>query len=190
MSLRSYLNAPEAVRDAFDRKVKRAIDADLAAERWVEQELADDPVAQAVARRRRNDALIADALGLGADASSVDVRWDESWQRRAKAPQRVDGMVYNRDTDPLFTINLREAWETLTGEEVPGWGRVHCPNPDHDDRFPDCDVTTEVFNCLACEAGGSIIDLGAFLYGLTPRGGDFFRIRQRLLADLGMAEAA
>lgn len=184
--LRAYLSAPEDVREAFDRRVKRAIDREQEIDRWAEQELADDPIAQRVARERRQVAAV---LELDPPTQKVDARWDETWGRRARRPKTSKFAVYNRDTDPLFSIDLREAWAELTGEDVPRFGRVRCPNPDHDDRHPDCDVTPEVFNCLVCEAGGSIIDLGAYLYGIEPRGSGFFQIRDRLLATLGMEAA-
>ncbi len=198
MSLRGYLNAPPVIREAFDRAQARAIERDLAEQRrldeWAEAELADDPVAQAVARRRRNDRRIVEAID-GAVAAEPPtrvrgIRWDERWQRRADVARRLGTKaqaLYDRETDPLMALDLREAWEQLTGEPISG-GRSRCPHPDHEDRHPDCAVHARYFNCHACAAGGSIIDLGALLFGLTPRGVGFFEIRRRLLAELGMSE--
>lgn len=64
--LAAYLASPPGVREAFDRRQKAAIERDLAEQReldeWVEAELADDPIAQAVKRRRHNDRLIAEIV--------------------------------------------------------------------------------------------------------------------------------
>lgn len=64
--LAAYLAAPPEARVAFDRQQKAAIERELAEQReideWWESEFADDPLAQAVARRRRNDRLIVEAI--------------------------------------------------------------------------------------------------------------------------------
>mgnify|MGYP000995828322 CR=1 FL=1 len=116
--------------------------------------------------------------------------WNEHWDRRAEAARRRPGnapTAYSRDTDPLFDLDLAEVWEQLTGEPLRGTvGR--CPSPDHEDRWPSCAVRSRLFFCNGCSASGSIIDLGALLYGIEPRGAGFFQIRNRLLADLGMAD--
>ena len=44
--------------------------------------------------------------------------------------------------------------------------------------------------CFAGCGGGSIIDLGALLYGIEPRGRGFTDIRKRLAKDLLAASAA
>lgn len=199
--LAGYLNAPPVIREAFDRAQARAIERELADRReideWVEAELADDPLAQAVARRRRNDRLIVGAIdGTAATEPPLRVRgirWDAHWQRRADAARRLGARVtappYSRETDPLFDVDLREVWTELTGLELRG-NVTRCPSPDHDDRFASCGVKARFFNCLGCKAGGSIIDLGALVFGLEPRGAGFFEIRRRLLAELGIEEAA
>lgn len=119
------------------------------------------------------------------------IGWDETWQRRADAMRerinRGDPIAeYRREDDPLFEVDLLTVWKSLTGEE-PRYFKVRCPSPHHDDKCPSCIVNPTYFNCFACPAGGSIIDLGALLYGETPRGAGFHRIRERLLAELGMA---
>ena len=191
-SLAGYRNAPAEVRAAFDRAQQAAIERDLKREResdaWVEAELADDPIAQDVAERRR----IADVIDFPAATPPTKVRgirWDAHWQRRADAARRCGTSPhspYNRETDPLLALDLREVWTDLTGHDLRG-SVTRCPSLEHDDRFASCGVKARFFNCLGCPAGGSIIDLGALLYGLEPRGRDFFRIRERLLAELGMA---
>lgn len=190
MSLRRYLNAPPQVQRAFDKEQSRKIEATLKRERWAEQELAGDPVAEEVKARRELEALIA-GEPIVETLRVEHAGFDERWQRRATAARRATATnghrPYDRDADPLLGLDLREVWVELTGEEPNGAGRVRCPNPDHEDRFPDCALWADRFHCFACAASGSIIDLGALLYGLEPRGRDFFRTRERLLAELGMA---
>jgi hypothetical protein len=118
------------------------------------------------------------------------INWDEHWERRARSARRRPGIApsnYSRDADPLFDFDLREVWPELTGFDLRG-SATRCPNPDHDDRFASVAVHERLFNCHGCGAAGSIIDLGALLYGEQPRGAGFFRIRERLLADLGLDE--
>lgn len=182
MTLREFLDAPPRIQEAFEREAKRKIERSLGVQRWVEADLADDPVARVVKLGRDLD----DDHGV----SIIDLRWDDDWRRRADRAQRVvaDGALYDRDDDPLMAIDLREMWEVLTGEAPNRAHRVRCPNPDHEDRWPACSIREDYFRCFACQAAGSIIDLGALLYGEEPRGAGFFRIRERLLADLGMDE--
>lgn len=121
------------------------------------------------------------------------INWTGQWQRRSEArkahARRSDSREpYNRDADPLFDLDLPEVWEQLTGEPVKGT-LSRCPSPDHEDREGSCAVRARLFFCNGCDAKGSIIDLGALLYGIEPRGAGFFQIRSRLFADLGMDEA-
>lgn len=120
------------------------------------------------------------------------INWTDRWQRRAnwmrENAKRPEGArePYNRDTDPLLDVDLAEVWEQLTDEPIRGT-LARCPSPDHEDRERSCAVRSRLFFCNGCAANGSIIDLGALLYGEQPRGAGFFRIRERLLAELGMA---
>lgn len=182
--LRAYLSAPPRVSELFDRQLRERIDRDLARDRAFEQEFADDALVQGIAGERRQLAAV---LGLDPPVSTVDVRWSASWDRRATAVRRLgpDAQTYDRLNDPLRAIDLREVWLELTGEEI---GR--CPHPDHDDQTPSCSVSSEKWYCHACGARGDIIDLGSHRYGIEPRGADFHRIRERLLAELGMEAAA
>lgn len=168
--LTEFLKAPQPVQDAFDRKVAAAIKRSLEAERAVANEVGDDP------------------LWTQPPADPVDATWDESWSRRAKfKPKKGQPAPYDRHTDPLFALDLRDVWDELTGGEIRN-GRAHCPSPQHDDQFPDCGVRESDWRCFACGANGSIIDLGAHLYGMEPRGKAFFDIRERLLSQLGIEE--
>lgn len=121
------------------------------------------------------------------------INWTGEWQRRSEARKRYDAQPngrprpYDRTTDPLLDVELAEVWEELTGDPLRG-AAVRCPSPDHTDGLPSCMVHARLFHCHGCKASGSIIDLGALLYGIEPRGAGFFQIRNRLLADLGMAD--
>ncbi len=92
--------------------------------------------------------------------------------------------------DPLRALPLAAAFEILLGQTVPRSGMVRCPLPGHDDRTPSCRVGDELWHCFGCHAGGSLIDLGAEIYGLTPRGEPFFELRKRLALDLLAREEA
>ena len=186
--LTDYLAAPASVQNAYDEALARRLGTDLETERWVAMELAADPIALRVANNR---AHLAAALGLSSNPSTVDIAWTAAWSKRAKRPAPKPGQAppYDRATDPLRIADLRNLWPQLTGEDVPRWGRVTCPHPDHDDLRPDCHVFADGWRCYGCNRYGDILDLGGFLYGLRPRGADFHRIRDRLLADLGMEAA-
>lgn len=168
--LREYLAAPASIQDAFDKRVDEAIRKSLEAERAVADEVGDDPLAT-----------------RHVPAEPIGVAWDERWSKRAKwKPKPTDKFQpYSREVDPLLDLDLRTVWEQLTGFDLRGEAS-RCPLPDHDDSFPSCGVKENFWRCNRCDVGGSLIDLGAVLYGLEPRGQTFHLIRERLLADLGM----
>ncbi len=87
-------------------------------------------------------------------------------------------------TDPVRAIPLATALEVLTGEAVPRSGMTRCPLPGHEDRVPSCRIGHELFHCFGCGRGGSIVDLGALLWGIEPRGAGYFEIRERLESEL------
>ena len=167
--LTEYLNAPEHVQRQFDKRLDDEIRKSLEAERAIADLTWDDPYATPT------------------PADPIPLRWDASWSKRAKrpAPKPGEPEPYSRDTDPLLDLDLREVWDALTGTEVRG-EMASCPLPDHHDRFPSCTVKAEFWRCHSCDKGGSIIDLGAAVYGMEPRGRSFFDIRRRLLGELGM----
>ena len=88
--------------------------------------------------------------------------------------------------DPLLQIPPPTYVEALTGREVGRDGKVACPF--HEDRTPSLHVYPDPergWTCFgACQAGGTIIDFGARLYGLEPRGDGYREIRERLERDL------
>lgn len=183
MTLRGYLNAPAEVQEAFDKLVLEAVKRETELENSLWEDYESDPHFDPD-RARRNSSRGHDA-GLG-------VSWTTLWHRRANPPKAKPGQPqpYHPDSDPLLTLNLREAWPMLTGEDVPQFGNVRCPNPEHGDRFPSCSVRDVRFRCFGCGANGRIIDLGSLLYGIEATGEGYHRIRQALMADLGMQEAA
>jgi hypothetical protein len=87
--------------------------------------------------------------------------------------------------DPLKQIPPDVYVEALTGEEVPRNGLIRCPLPDHDERTASFQVLSSHWRCFGCGRGGGIIDLGAALYGLRPRGAGYHEIRRRVAAALG-----
>lgn len=87
--------------------------------------------------------------------------------------------------DPLHRITPPVYVEALTGRAVGRDGKIACPF--HEDRTPSLHAYPEPeqgFACYGCGAGGTIIDFGARLYGLEPRGREFHEIRRRLAEDL------
>lgn len=164
-----YLNAPEHVQDQFDRRVREVIKRQQESDEWLYSEMGDEM--------------------RHVPAEPLDVKWDKRWSKRAKST-RTPGTdePYDRTTDPLLDVDLREVWEDLTGESI-RFDRTRCPHPEHPDRNPACKVFADGFRCFACSAYGSIIDLGGLLYGIEPRGKGFHDIRRQLLSDLGMDEA-
>lgn len=86
--------------------------------------------------------------------------------------------------DPLKSIPAELYLEALAGVEVSSSGRVRCPMPDHEDLHPSGKVYGSRWICFSCGAGGSIIDLGAALYGIPATGRGYWEIRDRLIADL------
>ena len=87
--------------------------------------------------------------------------------------------------DPLLAIPPTVYVEALTGRQVGRDGKIACPF--HEDRTPSLHVYPTVERGWCCHAGcggGTVIDFGAKLYGIEPRGAGFHQIRQRLEADL------
>ena len=87
--------------------------------------------------------------------------------------------------DPLLTIPPAAYVEALSGRVVGRDGKVPCPF--HDDSTPSLHVYDEPergWTCFGCGRGGTIIDFGAALYGIEPRGRGFHVVRERLERDL------
>jgi RepB DNA-primase N-terminal domain len=90
--------------------------------------------------------------------------------------------------DVLATIAPPLYVRLLAGADVPDrGGMVRCPLPDHEDRTPSCYVYPDAaagWYCYGCGRGGSLIDLGAELWGIDPRGRGYHDLRRRLAREL------
>ena len=89
--------------------------------------------------------------------------------------------------DPLRELAATEYVPPLTGHQVGADGKTLCPLPGHDERTPSFHAyptPEDGWHCFGCQRGGTIIDLGAALYDIEPRGRGFHDIRRRLAADL------
>lgn len=94
--------------------------------------------------------------------------------------------------DPLLAIPPPAYVEALTGREVGRDGKMRCPF--HDDRTPSLHVYDDPergWACFgACDRGGTIIDFGAALWEISPRGAGYHELRRRLAGALLGREAA
>jgi CHC2 zinc finger len=90
------------------------------------------------------------------------------------------------DDEPLRRVAPAVYVQALTGRLVGRDGKIACPF--HDDSSPSLHVYGEPergWYCFGCGRGGSIFDLAAEVYGLSPRGRDFIELRRRLEHALG-----
>ncbi len=90
----------------------------------------------------------------------------------------------SRAGDALMSIPATVYVPALTGRLLGRDGKLECPF--HEDWNPSlhCYEGAGGWYCFQCSRGGSIIDLGAALWGLEPRGGGYFEIRRRLAVEL------
>jgi DNA primase RepB-like protein/CHC2-type zinc finger protein len=92
--------------------------------------------------------------------------------------------------DPLLDIASRHYVPYITGRPPRRDGKVRCPmHADGQERTPSLqlyDDPARGWFCFGCDRGGSIVDFGALLWGLEPRGRDYHEIRRRLAAELGI----
>lgn len=84
--------------------------------------------------------------------------------------------------DPLRAIPAYVYVPALLGAEPRSDGKIACPF--HDDSSPSLHVYDDHWHCYGCDLGGTIIDLGAALYKIEPRGRGYHDVRRRLAADL------
>lgn len=108
---------------------------------------------------------------------------DPPTPRRDPAPApRMDS------DDPLLGVAPPVYVEALTRREVGRDGKAQCPfHAGGEERTPSLHAypTAEAgWTCFAGCGGGSIVDFGALLYGIEPRGRGYHEIRRRLEADL------
>ncbi len=97
-----------------------------------------------------------------------------------------------RHADVLLTIAATDYVPALIGRPVGRDGKVVCPwHGDGRERTPSLHCYEEPergWHCFACEAGGSIYDFAARLWGIRPRGAGFHEVRRRLAIELLHAE--
>ena len=84
--------------------------------------------------------------------------------------------------DDLKTIPASVYVPALVGVEPGRDGKIACPF--HNDATPSLHVYDDHWRCYGCDRGGTIIDFGAALYEVEPRGRGYFDIRRRLATDL------
>lgn len=110
----------------------------------------------------------------------------------ARVHQSTEARLLPSD-DPLRRIPATEYVPALTGRSPNREGKTTCPSHGGgQERTPSLHVYPGDggWYCYGCERGGGIIDLGALLYGIEPRGAGFHEIRRRLVtALLGSAAA-
>ena len=101
------------------------------------------------------------------------------------AGKRV-GVLVDHD-DPYRRISPPEYFRRIAGIEVPSSGWVQCPNANHDDHHPSCQVWADAergFYCFSCDQGGGIYDLASLVEGgpsgRALRGEDFKRAKARV----------
>ena len=104
-----------------------------------------------------------------------DIKLERVERRWMPAP----GRAWN--DDPLLNIEPAVYVTDLVGRPPGRNHKVSCPF--HEDRTPSLHVfqTPERgWCCFSCGRGGSIYDLAAGMWGMTPRGREFIEIRERL----------
>jgi hypothetical protein len=104
-------------------------------------------------------------------------------------PARPATVIRDAD-DPLREIPATDYVPALTGRQLDRDNKICCPF--HDENNPSLHAYDGDggWYCFGCDIGGSIIDLGAHLYGITPRGAGYHQVRQRVAQELLGAAAA
>ena len=107
----------------------------------------------------------------------------------ARSPRVID-----TTSDALLALPATEYVPALLGRELGRDGKTTCPwHAGGAERTPSlhCFPDGRGWFCWPCDRGGTIIDFGALLYGIEPRGRGYHDIRRRLAADLlGSTRAA
>ena len=105
---------------------------------------------------------------------------------------RCDVVAFKVDPDDrLMSVPPIVYVEALTGRRVGRDGKIQCPfHNGGQERTPSLEVYDTPERGWACfgdgcdSAGGTIIDFGAKLYGVEPRGAGYHEIRRRLVDNL------
>ncbi len=119
---------------------------------------------------------------------------DPPLERPASLPARRMPSRAER-ADALLSIPAAEYVPALSGRPVGRDGKARCPwHAGGQERTPSLHAYASAeagWWCYGCDRGGTIIDFGAALYGIAPRGASYGELRRRLAGDLlGAAEAA
>jgi hypothetical protein len=105
-----------------------------------------------------------------------------------KPPPPARNVAPRADDDTLLAIPATTYVPALFGRELGRNGKTECPF--HVDGVDDPGGCLHAYDdergwfCFDCERGGSIIDLGAELYSIEPRGKGYWEVRRRLAAEL------
>jgi len=88
--------------------------------------------------------------------------------------------------DPLFMIPPPVYVELLTGRKVGRDGKALCPfhNDVNTPNLHAYPTPEEGWFCFACNKGGGIIEFGALLFGIEPRGTGYHRLRREIATRL------
>lgn len=89
--------------------------------------------------------------------------------------------------DALLDVPATIYAPSLTGRQLGTDGKLQCPfHSGGGERTPSLHAYPDDrgWYCFGCEAGGTIIDFGARLYRLAPRGASYHELRRRLATDL------
>lgn len=91
----------------------------------------------------------------------------------------------------LRAIPTAEYVEKLTGEVPNIDGKVRCPfHGNGQERTPSLHCFDDgCFHCFGCGKGGTIFHFAGGLWGVTPRGRDFLKLRDELAVTFGITAA-
>jgi hypothetical protein len=105
---------------------------------------------------------------------------------RPIAPVSVEARDGLDRTRALKLIPARQWAHALLGVEPGRDGKICCPfHAGGAERTPSLQLYSDgTWFCYGCRDGGSVIDFGARLWGLSPRGSSFNEIRDRLWAQI------
>jgi hypothetical protein len=134
-----------------------------------------DPPAPVVAERLRPWQRISAARLVGELPDPPDADARPVIAGRRPGAELADG-------DPLRQLPPAIYVRPLTGRAVGRDHKIACPfhGEDHVPSLHVYDAPERGWYCFGCGRGGSIYDLAAEVYGLSPRGRDFVELRARL----------
>ena len=103
------------------------------------------------------------------------------WLAELAGMRRTGGALRrNSGVDPLQTIPATTYVPLLLGVELDHGHACLCPFHGEEEASLRAYGGDRGWYCFGCGRGGSIIDLGAALWGITPRGAGFGELRRRL----------